>query len=105
MLKHVTEIAPRELPPGLLADRQFATPIIRTPFDEDVNRPWQSKSLPAPELKRATSRLSSIDTAAGTFAGYASLFVWSFLAATIYLWPPNPRSCCWCGVASRCGCF
>ena len=74
MLKHATEITPSGRPPAVLVDRQFATPIIRAPFDEDVHRPWHSKSLPAPELKRASSRLSSIDTAAGTFAGYASLF-------------------------------
>lgn len=82
MLKHATEIALPGLPPGLVAGRECATPIVRASFREDVNRQWQSnsfpapslKTAPAPELKRAISRLSSIDTAAGTFAGYASLF-------------------------------
>jgi uncharacterized protein len=59
MLKHLTEIAQRENP--------------SFPFEGMAYGAF-SKSLPAPELKRATSRLSSIDTAAGTFAGYASLF-------------------------------
>ena len=74
MLKHATEIALPGLPPGLVAGRECVTPIVRAPFREGVNRQWQSKSLPAPELKRAASRLASIDTATGTFAGYASLF-------------------------------
>lgn len=32
------------------------------------------RASPAPELKRAPGRMTSIDTAAGTFEGYASLF-------------------------------
>jgi uncharacterized protein len=59
MLKHPTETATLGLPPPLFTSAQFAVP---------------SKSLPAPELKRAATRLTSIDTAAGTFSGYASLF-------------------------------